>query len=808
MTLTFLGVAALGVLATVLAVDRAISQRTTEDHRAAAAAADALRAELTATTSSFAGGDVLAIDGEVSPQEFAAFGGDILEVSGLEAVAYSQLVSAASREEWQRRSGHIITDLDREHGGFRPAGTRDGYVAVTYAVPLNDLTTPLLGLDLLSDPVRAAAITAADASETTVVVGPIQLASSERPGVFVARAIRDPNGTTVGYVSSGIGLDEPLARIQETLGIEDLSVALDDATVSATGSGTSAASFELNGRTFVITARSDRGPNWLLPIALGLGTVALCVSAVVAAQRDHAERRRVDRSHDRAVRLRELAEGLAGTTSTMGVMRHVADHAGPALGAAHTRVGRPSSTDLSKLEVIHDVAMVSQLDDVVALVDLDAELPLAECARTGAVVCVTSRDELRARYPQAMADLALAGSEALLCVPLSLGDDRSVGVVGFAFDRELEPGELVELETAANLVSQMTGRAFERALVREIVEERVRYLGDFTHALTSANSVEEVEAAVAQLLPPVLDLHRALVVAPGTGLGSERKVRSYPLHTADRVALQLALPKGRRWTPTDEGLAVTLTDLVQAALARARLHDEQHDVLLRFQQTLLSPPAPIEGFDIAVGYHPALDAIGMGGDWYSVIDTPDRLYAVVGDVAGHGASAIAIMAEVKSILRHLLGIGTPIDDALDQADRALRRRDTYASAVIVEIDKHSPTIRYVNAGHPPTLLLSADGIARLNQLHRPLLGVVHPGIAPPSIVVLADGDVLVLYTDGLIEERGQVIDVGIDELAGSIDREESAASIIESVLAHRISHRTVRSVDDDIAVIALKRGST
>jgi serine phosphatase RsbU (regulator of sigma subunit) len=766
-------------------------------------AAAALREDLLATTSAFAGVDALAIEGEVSEDEFAVFGTDVVAAAGLEAVAYSRIVPASLRTAWEAETGEQIKDSDGA-GGFRPAPTRPQHVVVTYTVPSTELTRRVIGLDLRGDPIRAAGIEAADASPGTALVAPVSLATSGQPGLFAIRAVRDATGATLGYVASGIGLDAPLEQIQRDLSLDEIDVAVDSDQIRGDGQGGASSSFVLAGRTFAVRATSDHQVNWSVPIVLGIATGALAGSAVEANRRNRKERIRQQRVQSRAGRLRELAEVLASTTSTGAVMRQVADNAGEVLGAAHTNVGRPMPGDPSKLEVIHDTTMDAELSSRFALQDMSAPLPLTECARDCTNVSVTDRAGLRSRYPLADDARELAGIESVLCVPLSLGSDRSVGVIGFAFDHELDSERLSELTTVAELVSQMTGRAYERALGRELIEERVGYLGDFTSSLTSATTVEEVEQTVGRFLPPLLDLESASVAAEArTIIGST--VRSYPSTAPGELGLHLRSSSERRWTATEESLARTVSDLTQAALARARLYDEQREVLVRLQGTLLSAPPKIDGLDVAVGYRPALGDIGMGGDWYSVIDTPDRVYAVVGDVVGHGSEAIAVMAEVKTILRHLLTMGTPLDEALDQADLSLQRRSTHASAAIVEIDKHQPMLRYVNAGHLPSLVLGDGETRRLEEVHRPWLGTPRRRTAAPATVTFDSDALLVLYTDGLVEERGEVIDAGIDRLAASIDPGGSAQAIVDGLLTNRSVQRSHASVDDDIAVVAIRR---
>ncbi|HRE02714.1 MAG TPA: PP2C family protein-serine/threonine phosphatase [Ilumatobacteraceae bacterium] len=265
-------------------------------------------------------------------------------------------------------------------------------------------------------------------------------------------------------------------------------------------------------------------------------------------------------------------------------------------------------------------------------------------------------------------------------------------------------------------------------------------------------------------------------------------------------------------------MILTVVDLVTGALTRSRLHDHEQVVLRSFQESLFTPPPIVPGLDIAAGYRPAIEAVGMGGDWYSIVDTPDAVYAVIGDIAGHGPGAVAVMAEAKTIMRHLLTNGSTIEDTLQHADRALTRRGVYASAAVVRIDKATGLLRYANAGHPPALLFHRDDagastVTALATVHRPWLGV---GVALPTATTgdcsqqvsehrLGAGDVLLLYTDGLVEERRETLETSIRQQLYALDVDRPAAVIVDHLLTNRQTHRTPRSVDDDVAVVVIAR---
>jgi hypothetical protein len=626
------------------------------------------------------------------------------------------------------------------------------------------------------------------------------VSSSARPGVFVSIAVRDPAGDVVGFVSSGVALDDTVESMSEFAQVESFGIALDgDLLIGEPAGATS--SFEFGGRTFTVSARAPQSSNWFLPIVLALGTIALAVAAAAALRSESRRRRRASRLQARTEELGALAERLVAAPTTAAVVEAVADHAGAVVGAQHTNVGRLGRSG-TKLEVFHDRSMHGVLADRYSLLDVDDDLPLPESVRSGEVIVIENRSVFRRRYPHALDDLEAAGIHAICCTPLSLGRDGTVGVIGFAFTDELEPTDADDIVSAASLVAQMTGRAFERALAREVIQNRVELLSEFARTLTTARATADVETCVRKQLPLLLDVATAdLVASPD----DDPLARRYPVGGSDDVQLVVVPGPQRRWLTIDETLTATVVDLIDGALARTRLHDEEQAVMQRLQESLLVPAPLVPGYEIAVEYRSALDSVGMGGDWYSIVDTDDAIFAVIGDIAGHGAGAVALMAEVKTIMRYLLNSGASIEATLGQAHEMLRRRGAYGSAAIVRIERTDGQSRYVNAGHMPLLLVRDGTSHHLDVVHRPWLGVDAPDAHPSTVFELGPGDALLMYTDGLVERRDEPIDVSIERRFGRIEVSDGAPALVAELISQRLDDRAGDGVDDDIAVIAVVR---
>jgi serine phosphatase RsbU (regulator of sigma subunit) len=212
-----------------------------------------------------------------------------------------------------------------------------------------------------------------------------------------------------------------------------------------------------------------------------------------------------------------------------------------------------------------------------------------------------------------------------------------------------------------------------------------------------------------------------------------------------------------------------------AAAARVRAEGVEGAATLAeaLQRILLANPPRVPRLDVAVRYVPAAEHVKVGGDWYDAFETADgRTVLVIGDVAGHDGSAAVTMAQLRSKVRGIAHVlDRPPAAVLTALDRTLRSLNPGAMATMVmaEVrpdDGGGLALRWANAGHPPPLLLRADRSARLLERDPDLLLGVDPWSARADHEVgLRPGDVVVLFTDGLVERRGAAIDDGLDRIA-------------------------------------------
>ncbi|MGW3056405.1 SpoIIE family protein phosphatase [Streptomyces goshikiensis] len=231
----------------------------------------------------------------------------------------------------------------------------------------------------------------------------------------------------------------------------------------------------------------------------------------------------------------------------------------------------------------------------------------------------------------------------------------------------------------------------------------------------------------------------------------------------------------------ERAVLTTLAGYTAQAVERALHLDERVTAARQLQRAMLTELPDAPGLELAALYRPAAQDDMVGGDWYDAYPLPGvangdvtgGLALTVGDITGHDMRAAALMGQVRSMLRQADHDhpGKGPDQALTALERACRRLDLPASGTAVHAHIRPAAdgywhLKWSNAGHPAPLLVTADGVVESLTQHDILL---HHALAPrPRTCAgrsLAPGSTLLLYTDGLVEERGEDIEANIDRLA-------------------------------------------
>ena len=282
-----------------------------------------------------------------------------------------------------------------------------------------------------------------------------------------------------------------------------------------------------------------------------------------------------------------------------------------------------------------------------------------------------------------------------------------------------------------------------------------------------------------------------------------------PLEVAGRRigALRFSFSTPRLFDRDERSFVLALAAQTAQTLERSELYLAERRAALQLQRALLPEAlAVVPGWDIAAHYSPAGDQ-EVGGDWFDVIPLGDgSVIAVVGDVMGRGITAAAAMAQTRSSVRAYAAVDPDPAVVLHKLDHYF---EVFEQAQLVTLlyliaDTTSGTVQVANAGHLPPLLFSPDGSARRLDLPPALPLGVRTDEREPSSLLLAPGEALVAVTDGLVERRGEDIDVGIDRLLSGVhfDGHTAAQSLLQSVIKTAAAERVH---DDDVTVLVLRR---
>ncbi|MEO3752442.1 SpoIIE family protein phosphatase [Streptomyces sp. B6B3] len=255
-------------------------------------------------------------------------------------------------------------------------------------------------------------------------------------------------------------------------------------------------------------------------------------------------------------------------------------------------------------------------------------------------------------------------------------------------------------------------------------------------------------------------------------------------------------------------LLTSVSGLLAQALDRALLYDAQHQLARRLQAGLLPAVLPhVPGLHVAARYESATRGVDIGGDFYDLIRLDDGCAVTIGDVQGHNMEAAALMGQVRTAVHATAGARP--DEVLARTNRLLTDLDAelFVSCLYVQVDFAAHRALLATAGHPPPLLLDADGrVTLLTVPPGPLLGVEPTAPYTSTEIPLPPGSALLCYTDGLVETPGVDLDASLAELADQLRRvaAETPDVIVDTLLrqAHRSGTRS-----DDMALLLVQRGT-
>ncbi|MFC8454718.1 SpoIIE family protein phosphatase [Kitasatospora sp. NPDC057223] len=366
--------------------------------------------------------------------------------------------------------------------------------------------------------------------------------------------------------------------------------------------------------------------------------------------------------------------------------------------------------------------------------------------------------------------------------PVHLAPDSSVRLSAVAVGEGYETGLMMAVDSVGETYAYDAERVYTqclrsgRPLLRAHVDEEV-----FASLVSSPDRVEPGMAA---------GIHSYLMVpllARGMVLGGSEFVRTR---------------NPEPFTPADVALAEELVARAAIAIDNARLYRRERETALTLQRSLL--PQEIHrtlGLEIAYRYLPSSVVSEVGGDWFDVVPLScGRVALVVGDVMGHGIRAAATMGQLRTVARTLATLDMPPEQVLTRLDETATGigDGQFATCICAVFDPVDRSVKVASAGHLPPVWVSPDGTARRVDLPPGVpLGVGGVAFEGTEFTV-PEGGVVALYTDGLVERRGEDLDVGIERLARTLAQQgRTLEESCDAVLAALVTDGT----DDDVAMI-------
>jgi serine phosphatase RsbU (regulator of sigma subunit)/anti-sigma regulatory factor (Ser/Thr protein kinase) len=560
---------------------------------------------------------------------------------------------------------------------------------------------------------------------------------------------------------------------------------------------------------------------------------------------------------ERSQHLHQLSSGLAAATTPAGVAEAAITVARRALRAQSGVVRVPAAAGgaLACLAGVGQPPLLSQ-DDI----DLDGTASGSSFTEGRTEVTFVGVGQPATPRIAPELDPAILTK---VTVPISIvaepliGSTGALGVLSLAFvpSADLGDPEYRFLSTLAGLTAQALERAEvfeqERRALREAQagRERLSLLSEVTRLLSSSlepatviqRTISLVEGRLADAcqvqvpsenglqrldgggepIPFESDAPAAVAYrtgriqrspAPGPG-GSDpggATALLVPLMASGAVIgiMSFVDQPGRAFERDDESLALEVASRTAVALSNANRFQREHVVAEVLQRAVLPDSLPtVGGLHFDAEYRAGAAGTYVGGDWYDVFSLDDQtIFFSVGDVMGKGAPAAALMGQVRSAIRAYAVAGQSPSEVLSSLDVLFDSlvEDRVVTVVVGSVNPTTGATTLANAGHPPPLVVRADGTSAFSSTRDSLLIAAGLGGSsrPSQEYALTPGDSLIMYSDGLIERRGELITLGMERLVEAATAmagdgwPENPAAVFASMLSDD-------ECTDDVVVLSL-----
>jgi serine phosphatase RsbU (regulator of sigma subunit) len=290
-----------------------------------------------------------------------------------------------------------------------------------------------------------------------------------------------------------------------------------------------------------------------------------------------------------------------------------------------------------------------------------------------------------------------------------------------------------------------------------------------------------------------------------------RSMLGVPLVSGDRLVgvMHVDWCTVHRFNETEMRLLGIIGDRVALALSNSQMYENEHHIAQVLQESLLALPDSADGVCFASAYRSASQAARVGGDFYDVFELDSaRVGVLVGDVSGKGLEAAVQTSLLRNTIRaHAMERGKTPGDILGLTNVVFEKSTdpgTFATVFFAVLDRRDGTLSYCNAGHTAATIVRPEGEVGQLIANSPLVGAFPESVFTTSASGLRRGDVLFLYTDGVIESRRDAIMYGEErlfEFLATLPGREPAR-VIDAVMAE-IVRFSGSALGDDIALLAL-----
>ncbi len=238
-----------------------------------------------------------------------------------------------------------------------------------------------------------------------------------------------------------------------------------------------------------------------------------------------------------------------------------------------------------------------------------------------------------------------------------------------------------------------------------------------------------------------------------------------------------------------------------------RVSEDNRNIADTLQRAVLEVPASVKGIQYNKVYHSATDEADVGGDFFNIFELEgDKVGIVIGDISGHGLQAATLNSIVKNAVKAYSYRENSPAKVVWMTDDLVRRSSAdniFVSLFFCVLDISTGKLTYCNAGHPAAILSKESASEELLVSKSPVIGTFIEFDYHDSVTFISEGDVLVLYTDGVIEARGSGLFFGEERLMAAIRATASTENIPEKILAN-LMRFTGNILTDDVAIVSIK----